>query len=124
MRLSFALMAFACVAASAGAACASPNDSDGRESVTVRITVKSADLSTATGVQTLYRRIKDAADRACTNEADYGLAVLSRDDACVDQAVSGAVRRLNIPALSRLDDRNDARHTSDVALGDDPHSGR
>ena len=124
MVRSFALIAFACIAACAGVANAEPDTMDGRSPVHVRLAVKPGDLSTPQGVQKFYRRIEDVADRACTNDDDAGLAVPAQDRDCVRQAVSNTVRNLKIPELSRLDDRQRGQATTDVALADEARRGQ
>ncbi len=119
MIRSFAFIAFACVTAYAGIANAQQTGVDGRSPVQVHLSVKPGDVATPKSMQKLYRRIEDVADRACTNDDDDGLAVPSRDTACVDQAVSNAVRNLNIPELSRLDDHKRLQGGTDVALADE-----
>ena len=122
MIRSLAFIAFVCLAATAGAARADPDDADRLEIVHIRLAVKPADLSTPEGLRTLYSRIQIAADRACTDAADTGRPVPSRDQACYAQAVSSTVRDLNIPELSRLDDRGHTYET--LALADDRRPGQ
>ena len=119
MVRSLAFIALACLTACAGAARAAPTLIDDRQPVQVRLAVKRVEVSTPENLKKLYRRLEIAADRTCTTDDDADLAVPSLGDQCLAQAVSRTVRDLNIPELSRFDDRNPARRPQVLALADD-----
>ena len=68
-------------------------------------TVKFADLdlSSAAGAHALYRRIRAAAQLACSH---YFFATDTDREHCVREATSDAVTRINQPALSAVYDSN------------------
>jgi UrcA family protein len=80
----------------------------------IRVTYADLDLNTATGVDTLYRRINTAAQRWCE---DLNLRTGSRLSTgyreCVTDAVNSTVSALNLPGLSALHaDRSRPKHRS------------
>jgi UrcA family protein len=66
-------------------------------------TVKYADLdlSTSQGAAALYNRIRFASEAVCA-PADRDLASTFRRQQCLKQAITGAVAKVNQPALSAL----------------------
>jgi len=66
-------------------------------------TIKFADLNLQTpeGAQTLYNRIRMAADRVC-EENDHDPVMREAKPRCVDSAIDNAVRKINAPYLTAL----------------------
>jgi UrcA family protein len=66
--------------------------------------VKYADLdvSTSQGAATLYSRIRFAAETVCLPVDQRNLAAMFRRKQCVQQAIAGAVAKVNQPALSAV----------------------
>ena len=58
------------------------------------------DLSTATGVRTLYKRIQNAAWRVCRDITDQATGIYNAR--CRVAAIDAAVAQLNKPALTAL----------------------
>jgi len=82
----------------AGAAGASPASSD-VPALAVRF---SADmLATDSGARTLYRRIARAANQVCPNDT-YNLLVSERVLKCREQAIAGAVNKINNQRLAAV----------------------
>lgn len=75
-----------------------------RTEVSARSTLVSAkglDRSDPADMAVLYARIQEAANRVCTRSADdFGLAAASDREACVQNAVAGAVARTGSRELS------------------------
>ncbi len=67
-------------------------------------TVKYGDLDVATsqGAASLYNRIRFASEAVCSPSDRNDLASMSRSQKCVQQAIAGAVAKVNQPALSAL----------------------
>lgn len=70
-------------------------------------TVQYADLNLTTdvGVKTLMSRIQSASAKVCAGFGDAGardLGAIAQARTCRDTAVTQAVARMNIPALSRM----------------------
>ena len=82
--------------------------------------VKFGDLDTthAVGREQLYRRVNLAARAVCRsldpNESGAGLQIAARYKACIDQAVAGAVARINRPEVS---DYFAARNEASIGSG-------
>lgn len=67
-------------------------------------TVKYADLDLTkpAGVRALYGRITAAARHVCQLDTVADLQMHSKEQACINQAIDGAVRNVNSPALAQL----------------------
>jgi UrcA family protein len=67
--------------------------------------VKYADLNIASseGASVLYARIHHAAENVCMQFDWGGLDAYVQRKACIHKAISGAVTRVNAPALTALD---------------------
>jgi UrcA family protein len=63
---------------------------------------KDLDMSSAAGIETLYRRIKSASAEVCGNGGLQSIARAARVRACLDQATSGAIAKVNNPMLTNL----------------------
>jgi UrcA family protein len=85
--------------AAAGAAVASPTDSDA-PSVVVRYTA--ASLATDSGVQALYRRIEMAAAKVCFIEPAGSRLPNQAVQKCRRDAVAGAVEKVHNTRLAAL----------------------
>src|SRR5579872_3247052 len=57
-------------------------------------------LSTTAGVDTLYRRIHQAAERVCSVSGEPKLDAASASGKCTREAVTRAVEELDLPALT------------------------
>jgi UrcA family protein len=58
------------------------------------------DLSRSEGAAVLYRRLKGAAERVCAPLDDRSVARQMRYEACVQEAISTAVAKVNQPTLN------------------------
>ena len=75
----------------------------GEVTTSVRVNYADLDISGAAGVQTLYARIKSAAQKACGPEpAVLDLRDAAGYDACYKQAVAKAVNRVGSDRLQAL----------------------
>jgi UrcA family protein len=84
---------------------AAPNDV-----VQIKVTYSDLDLSTTTGAQTLYRRIKGAAYQACKSYGRFSmLTSRSAWRRCYDSAVASAVLQVDRPSLTALHKEGSAR---------------
>ena len=77
---------------------------DSREDTTTRVIVQYGDLdmSKAKSAEILYRRITQAARRACDEPEHADLNEVARFRKCYDTAVSDAVNRVNEQTLTAL----------------------
>lgn len=94
------LLAAACLlTGSLGVAqAASPTDS----APTVVVSYRDLDLSTVTGVQTLYKRISVAARQVCPFEGSKELARIALANSCRRAAIEHAVSDIHSPQLAAL----------------------
>src|SRR5271157_3760685 len=67
-------------------------------SVTYPVRYSDLDVSTMKGAQTLYLRIRYAAETLCESAATWGK---KEGEACVHKAVNDAVARVNAPLLTQ-----------------------
>jgi UrcA family protein len=67
-------------------------------SVTYPVRYSDLDVSTAKGAQTLYLRIRYAAESLCESAATWGK---KEGEACVHKAVNDAVARIDAPLLKQ-----------------------
>jgi UrcA family protein len=89
------------VAAAPGSARAQPASNP--ESVSVRITYADLNLSSQEGAREMMGRIEGAARIICgESSSNNDLAERSREHACVNQTMSGAVRSLDAPTVTAL----------------------
>jgi UrcA family protein len=89
--------------------------SDGDQVRAVAVSRSGVDFADQRNVGALYARLKRAARQACSTEsADRHLA--RPDQACVDQALAGAVRRTDKPLLT-------AAYQADAAAADRAFAG-
>jgi UrcA family protein len=65
-----------------------------------RVSYADLDISKPAGAKVLYRRIAAAAEQVCGNEGRRDLETMTRNRACIDQAIATAVTRVNSAALS------------------------
>jgi UrcA family protein len=83
----------------AGAASASPADSDAPREMVVRFNADT--LSTDSGARSLYSRIARAAERVCSIES-HSLSVNQRVQECREQAVAAAVSKIHNQRLAAV----------------------
>ena len=67
-----------------------------------RVSYADLDISKPAGAKVLYRRIEAAAEQVCGNEGRRNLSAMTRNRACIDEAVATAVARVNSVALRDL----------------------
>jgi UrcA family protein len=73
---------------------------DGRETASVRVSVKDLDIATQAGAAALYLRIRNAAQSAC-GSVDTALPEEKAEwDRCVDEAISRAVAKVGSARLT------------------------
>ena len=58
-------------------------------------------LTTAAGVEALYKRIHSAAERVCTNSGQSNLAA-SASAKCTKDSLDRAIKEIDLPALTAL----------------------
>jgi UrcA family protein len=68
----------------------------------VVVSYSDLDLSSRKDVSRLYGRIKRAAQEACDNPPLNELTRLVRYKSCLDQAITDAVARVNVPQLTSM----------------------
>jgi UrcA family protein len=67
-----------------------------------RVSYADLDISKPAGAKVLYRRIEAAAEQVCGIEGRRDLSAMTRNRACIDEAVATAVARVNSVALRDL----------------------
>ena len=73
----------------------------GREvTVAIHVSTEGLDLSQPSGAQKFYRRLKHAAQVACTHGNRVGLEVPPDPAACYEKALGGAIRSANLQLLT------------------------
>jgi len=74
------------------------------DTVPPQVIVKFGDLniSSPQGAAVLYARIRAAAHNVCSQFDSRGLSNLVQREHCVNEAIEGAVRKVNNPALSAV----------------------
>lgn len=75
------------------------------EDTSIRVSFSDLDLSSTSGVEALYMRLKAASEEACgpTNYREAGtLRQLVQNKACYDEALSKAVSKVNNADLDEL----------------------
>jgi UrcA family protein len=68
---------------------------------TESVKFKPSEVSTAEGASALYRQLREAAARVCTEEAAFAFDVHGYET-CVVDALNTAVKRVSIPLVSTL----------------------
>lgn len=110
LRRSLALAgAFASLAATATSFAAPPS----AEAPSVVVRYGDLNLATAVGVDTLYRRISNAARQVCPDVYSRDLSTVAAGERCQADAVTRAVHELNNPQLALVH----ANHVSHVSHG-------
>jgi UrcA family protein len=66
------------------------------------VSYKDLDMSTTQGGQTLYKRIRFAADQVCGKSEAHSLHDKMLAETCFDRAVSQAVAQVNNPMLTQV----------------------
>jgi UrcA family protein len=100
-RARIAIAIFGLLVSTFAAVCsASATDSSGAPQATVKYA--DLDISTAQGAAMLYNRIRFTAEGLCAPLNRGDLASKFRVQTCVQQAIEGAVAKVNRPALSAV----------------------
>jgi UrcA family protein len=96
--LAAGLVALSCAAISANAHADQPAVAEVREWVTYSVGYSDLDVTKLKGAETLYLRIRHAADVLCESAASWGK---KEGKACVRKAVEDAVARVDAPLLTQ-----------------------
>ncbi|WP_443747932.1 UrcA family protein [Asticcacaulis solisilvae] len=118
MRTRIALISVTMLAAAGFAAAASAED---RGADQRPVYSRDIDFSKPAQVRTLYSRLQQVAYEVCRSEGERDPQTLDADKACEAQAVTDAVRDINQPQLTQLDDQKNGRTNSALALNDRGH---
>jgi UrcA family protein len=70
--------------------------------VAIHLSSRGLDLNQPAHAQTFYRRIEHAAEVVCTHGNRVGLAQVDDYKSCYQNALSNAIRSLNLPLLTRM----------------------
>ena len=98
-RRSFAaLLAFTALGVTTMSVAAPASD----ESAAVRVRYSDLNLTTATGVNHLYRRIANAARLVCPDPYSRDLSVVAASQRCQADAIARAVAEVNNPQLALM----------------------
>jgi UrcA family protein len=100
-RSIFIAAALSFAALAAGAA-----NAQERQPAQVHVSAKHVDFSNARETRGFYARLNAAAHRVCTSEVSDPMTAMA-DAACEREAVTDAVRQIDAPQLSALNDRSD-----------------
>jgi UrcA family protein len=92
-------LALAIGAASLIADVATAGEADGVSTV---VTYRDLDPSRAPDAQRLYARLKYASKQVCSSYEGRGLQMWRQRDACLDEALTRAVEKVNEPQLTAL----------------------
>jgi UrcA family protein len=87
------------------------------EDAQVRVSIRGVDFADPAAVKAFYERVRAAA-RATCNSSSLTAWGSSEDEACRSQFVRDAVKQINEPVLTRLDDRV-SRGSSSAFVQDD-----
>lgn len=79
------------------------------------------DFSKPSQVRALYGRLQAVAHEVCESDGERDPVTQAADDACEAQAVTDAVRDINQPQLTRLDDQKNSRTDSTLAWNERSH---
>jgi UrcA family protein len=113
MRTHIALISVAMLGAAGFAAAASAETVSDQRPVYSR----DIDFNKPSQVRALYGRLQQVAHDVCQSDAQDPMS-READKACEAQAVSDAVRDINQPQLTRLDDEKNGRNASSLAWND------
>jgi len=116
MRIRIALVSAALLGAAGFAAAASAETVSDQRPVYSR----DIDFNKPSQVRTLYHRLQQVAHDVCQSD-DSDPMTREADRACEAQAVSDAVRDIDQPQLTRLDDAQNGRNASSLAWNDGSH---
>jgi len=116
MRIRIALVSAALLGAAGFATFASAETVSSQRPVYSR----DIDFNKPSQVRTLYHRLEQVAHEVCQSD-DSDPMTREGDKACEAQAVSDAVRDINQPQLTRLDDAKNGRAESSLAWNDRGH---
>ncbi len=98
-RVSAALLVFCATAAMVGTAAAAPGGDVKRQ---VIVQYRPSELSDYTSAQALYRRIEDAARRACRGADLRAMQTFDLRRSCYQSAVDGAVVKIDATLLTEV----------------------
>jgi UrcA family protein len=98
-RALIAAAALAALTSSFGAVCNAAGPADVPTAI---VKFADLDLSTPQGAAALYNRIRAASEGLCSPSDARDLASTLRWNACVKQAIAGAVAKVDRPALSAV----------------------
>ena len=70
--------------------------------VAIHVSTQGLDLHNSAGAQEFYRRLKHAADVACTHGNRVDLKPSSDPVACHEKALGEAIRAVNLPLLTQV----------------------
>jgi UrcA family protein len=97
MRTAGGLLGIICFGALIGNVLAATPDGQPRQQV---VQFADLDVSRAQGITRLYQRIESAAHGVCKPSSDRDLSQVARSRVCLEQAITRAVSKLDIPALT------------------------
>ncbi len=116
MHIRIALVSVALLGAAGFAAAASAETVSDQRPVYSR----DIDFNKPSQVRALYHRLQQVAHDVCQSDVSDPMS-READKTCEAQAVSDAVRDINQPQLSRLDDESNGRTQSSLAWNDRAH---
>ena len=93
------------LAVTLAAMCAIANAGTPEESAQRTVRFADLDLTRPAGVAVLHQRIRAAAQEVCQPVSEHDLVMLAASRTCVTDAIARAVKDVNVPALSRSDQR-------------------
>ena len=96
-RSVIAAAIFGVIISSFGAVCSAADTAEVPKTV---VKYADLDLSTSQGAASLFNRIRVAAEGVCSSQEGRDLSSKMHWDACVRQAIEGAVIQVNRPTLS------------------------
>jgi len=99
-KLAFLMAAGALGCAMAAGAANAADTSNGAPTLVVRYSTQA--LTTNSGVQDLYRRIRLAAKQVCPESSVHDLRANEQAEVCRQQAVSKAIQQINNSQLAAL----------------------
>ena len=100
-RSIFIAAALSCVALAAGAA-----NAQERQDAQISVSAKHVDFNSARETRGFYAKLNAAAHQVCASEVSDPMTSMA-DAACERDAVTDAVKQIDAPQLSALDNRSD-----------------
>jgi UrcA family protein len=105
--IAAALVALVCAASASTTRAWEPG-----EPLTKKVPYGDLDLQTEQGANTLYKRLRIAADEVCAPYQSIDLARRIAWQTCVDRAVTSAVEQVNRPMVTAVHNRTVNRSTT------------